>query len=400
MDFTKEQLTELISKHLSKGKGLQDVLELMIESLMRSERREFLNTQPGNKGNGYRQGRSYGNGRVLEFRIPRDRYGNFHPTILALLRDQELECERLAGSLYSKGLTQSEVGEIFEEVYGRHYSKGSISRMIEYLREDVDQWLSRSLEAYYPIVFVDAIHIKVHRKDRVETEAFYVTIAVKEDKTREVLGIFNRPSESSTGWQEMFESLQSRGVQSIGLLVADGLKYLEDALARVYPTTPLQKCVTHLKRNMLNKVRHSDKEELSEDLREVFQTGNQYYTSEQAWNAWQQLCEKWGKDYRTIKKMKNDPTYRYYFTYLNYDYRIQSMIYTTNWIERLQRDFRRVLRMRGAMPNEESVIVLMAKTAMEKRAYFRQLPGIDRDKTLFPEKKKMEHPDLINKGSD
>jgi len=399
MDFTKEQLTELISKHLSKGKGLQDVLELMIESLMRSERREFLDTQPGNKGNGYRQGRSYGNGRVLEFRIPRDRYGNFHPTILALLRDQELECERLAGSLYSKGLTQSEVGEIFEEVYGRHYSKGSISRMIEYLREDVDQWLSRSLEAYYPIVFVDAIHIKVHRKDSVETEAFYVTIAVKEDKTREVLGIFNRPSESSTGWQEMFESLQSRGVQSIGLLVADGLKYLEDALAKVYPTTPLQKCVTHLKRNMLNKVRHSDKEELSEDLREVFQTGNQYYTSEQAWNAWQQLCEKWGKDYRTIKKMKNDPTYRYYFTYLNYDYRIQSMIYTTNWIERLQRDFRRVLRMRGAMPNEESVIVLMAKTAMEKRAYFRQLPGIDRDKTLFP-RKQAEHPDLINKGSD
>ncbi|SFF11929.1 IS256 family transposase [Thermophagus xiamenensis] len=399
MDFTKEQLTELISKHITKGKGLQDLLELMIESLMRSERREFLDTHPGNKGNGYRQGRSYGNGRVLEFRIPRDRYGNFHPTILALLRDQELECERLAGSLYSKGLTQSEVGEVFEEVYGRHYSKGSISRMIEYLREDVDQWLSRSLESYYPIVFVDAIHIKVHRKDSVETEAFYVTIAVKEDKTREVLGIFNRPSESSTGWQEMFESLQSRGVRSIGLLVADGLKYLEDALARVYPKTPLQKCVTHLKRNMLNKVRHSDKEELSEDLREVFQTGNQYYTGEQAWNAWQQLCEKWGKHYRTIKKMKNDPTYRYYFTYLNYDYRIQSMIYTTNWIERLQRDFRRVLRMRGAMPNEESVIVLMAKTAMEKRAYFRQLPGIDRDKTLFPGKQ-VEHPDLINKGSD
>ena len=103
MNFTKEQLTELISKHLTKGKGLQDLLELMLESLMRSERREFLEAQPGNKGNGYRKGRSYGNGRVLEFRIPRDRYGNFHPTILALLRDQELECERLAGSLYSKG---------------------------------------------------------------------------------------------------------------------------------------------------------------------------------------------------------------------------------------------------------------------------------------------------------
>ena len=112
------------------------------------------------------------------------------------------------------------------------------------------------MESYYPILLVDAIHIKVHRKRSVETEAFYVVMAVKEDKTREVLGIFNRPSESATGWGEMFLSLQDRGVKNIGLLVADGLRYLEDALAKAFPGTPLQKCVTHLKRNMFSKVRH------------------------------------------------------------------------------------------------------------------------------------------------
>lgn len=159
MDFTKEQLSDVFIKHLDREKGLQDLMELLIESMMRAERRDFLDSYPGNKGNGYRQGKSYGNGRVLEFRIPRDRYGNFHPTILALLRDQEVECEQLASSLYCKGLTQSQVGEVFGEVYGKHYSKASISRMIEYLKADVDQWLTRSLETYYPIVFVDAIHI-------------------------------------------------------------------------------------------------------------------------------------------------------------------------------------------------------------------------------------------------
>jgi transposase-like protein len=385
MDFTKEQLSDVFIKHLNREKGLQELMELMIESMMQAERRDFLDVNPDNKGNGFRQGKSYGNGRVLEFRIPRDRYGNFHPTILALLRDQEVECEQLASSLYCKGLTQSQVGDVFGEVYGKHYSKASISRMIEYLRADVEVWLNRSLERYYPILFVDAIHIKIHRKRSVENEAFYVVMGVKEDKTRDVLGIFNRPSESATGWKEMFYALRERGVKKVGLVVADGLPYLEDSLAEAYPETDLQKCTTHLKRNMLNRVRHGDKMQLAEDLREVFRTGDRYYTPEKGWKAWQQLCEKWGKDYRSIKKMGNDPFYRYYFTYLKYHPRIQAMIYTTNWIERLQRDFRRVLRMRGAMPNEESVIVLMAKTAMDKTAYHRALPGIDMDKDLFPD---------------
>ena len=195
MDFTKEQLSEVFIKHLDRERGLQDLMEIMIEGMMRAERREFLDYSPGNKGNGYRQGKSYGQGRVLEFRIPRDRYGNFHPAILAILKDQEVECEQLASSLYCKGLTQSQVGEVLGEVYGTWYSKSSISRMIEYLRSDVEKWLDRWLESYYPVVFVDAIHIKVHRKRSVEVEAFYVAMAVKEDKTREVLGIFNRPSE-------------------------------------------------------------------------------------------------------------------------------------------------------------------------------------------------------------
>ena len=385
MDFTKEQLSDVFIKHLNREKGLQELMELMIESMMQAERRDFLDATPDNKGNGFRQGKSYGNGRVLEFRIPRDRYGNFHPTILALLRDQEVECEQLASSLYCKGLTQSQVGDVFGDVYGKHYSKASISRMIEYLRADVEVWLNRSLESYYPILFVDAIHIKVHRKRSVENEAFYVVMGVKEDKTRDVLGIFNRPSESATGWKEMFYALGERGVKKIGLVVADGLPYLEDSLAEVFPESDLQKCTTHLKRNMLNRVRHGDKMQLADDLREVFRTGDRYYTPEKGWKAWQELCAKWGKDYRSIKKMGTDPFYRYYFTYLKYHRRIQAMIYTTNWIERLNRDFRRVLRMRGAMPNEESVIVLMAKTAMDKTAYRRALPGIDRDKELFPE---------------
>jgi transposase-like protein len=384
MLLTKEQLSSVISKHAERENGLQDLMEVMLESMMLSERREYLNGYPSNKGNGFRQGRSYGQGRVLEFRIPRDRYGNFHPKILALLRDQENECERLAGSLYCRGMTQSQVGEVFGEIYGEQYSKASISRMIEYLRSDVDQWLHRSLESYYPVLFIDAIHIKIHRKRSVDTEAFYVALGVKEDKTREVLGIFNRPSESATGWEEMLTELKSRGLNRIGLLVADGLTGLCSALSSVYPSTPLQRCVTHLKRNMLNRVRHGDKQELSQDLSSVFRVGQPDYGREQAWMRWEGLCRKWGSDYRSIKNMLDQIDYKDYFTYLDFHPQIQSMIYTTNWIERLNKDFRRVLRMRGAMPNEESVLVLMGKTAMDKSCYQRCLPRVDLDQKLFP----------------
>lgn len=169
------------------------------------------------------------------------------------------------------------------------------------------------------------------------------------------------------------------------LICADGLKGLEDAISAVFPGTPLQRCATHLKRNLPGCVRNGNKGELAGNLRLVFHRGDCNYTVERAWEQWQALCEKWGQDYRSFRRRAEDPTYKAYFTYLNYEARIQSMIYTTNWIERLQKDFRRVTRMRGAMPSEESVLLLMGKTAMDKKSYLRPVPRIDLDRELFPE---------------
>ena len=384
MDLTKLQLSELICKHAEKKNGLHDLMEIMIESMMVAERGEFLADNPGNKGNGYRPGSTYGQGRKLEFRIPRDRYGNFHPQILAILRDQEEECDRLAGVLYTKGLTQEQVGDVFDQIYGQHYSKASICRMVECVRTQVNEWLERGLEEYYPVVFVDC-DIKIHRKRSVATEAFYVALAVTEEGTREVLGIFNMPQESATGWGDIFDRMKDRGLKRIGLIVADGIKGLDTVIGEKFPGTPLQRCVTHLKRNMFAKVRHGDKAALAADLRDVFRTGQRDYTVEMAWTKWQQMCDRWGKDYRAIKLLRNNADYKAYLTYLNYAPEIQSMIYTTNWIERLNRDFRRVTRMRTAMPNEDSVLTLMGSLAMDHKPFDRILPNITVDRTLFPD---------------
>ena len=117
MHFTKVQISELMRKHAEKANGHHDLMEIMLESMMVAERSEFLREYPSNKGNGYRPGHAYGQGRKLEFRIPRDCHGNFHPRILAILRNQEEECDRLAGALYTKGLTQKQVGDVFDHLW-------------------------------------------------------------------------------------------------------------------------------------------------------------------------------------------------------------------------------------------------------------------------------------------
>ena len=385
MLLTKEQISEQMRKHAEKKNGLHDLMEIMLESMMVAERGEFLAEHPGNKGNGYRPGHSYGQGKKLEFRIPRDRYGNFHPQILAILRDQEEECDRLAGVLYTKGLTQEQVSDVFDQIYGQHYSKSSISRMVECVRTQVSEWLERGLEEYYPVVFVDCVHIKIHRKRSVASEAFYVALAVTEEGTREVIYIGNMPVESAAGWGEIFDTLKNRGLQRVGLIVADGIKGLDTVVGEKFPGTQLQRCVTHLKRNMFAKVRHGDKAALAADLRDIFRTGQRDYTVETAWSKWQDMCDRWGKDYLSIRRMRDNSDYKAYLTYLNYAHEIQGMIYTTNWIERLNRDFRRVTRMRTAMPNEESVITLMGSVAMDHKAFDRTLPNITVDKKLFPD---------------
>ena len=128
---------------------------------------------------------------------------------------------------------------MFEQIYGQQYSKSSISRMVECVRTQVNEWLERGLEEYYPVVFVDCVHIKFHRKRSVASEAFYVALAVTEEGTREVIYIGNMPVESATGWGEIFDTLKDRGLQRVGLMVADGIKGLDTIVGGKIPRHPV-----------------------------------------------------------------------------------------------------------------------------------------------------------------
>jgi putative transposase len=366
MELTNLQIESVLKEFLNKEKGLNEILEMVMNSLMYSERESYLESDEGkNKGNGYRLGKAFGRGKQLELRIPRDRLGQFYPVLLTLLRDQDSQIYDLSFALYSKGLTTRDIGDVLEVIYGRNYSKSTISNINVSFYEQMEDWRRRDLDKEYLVVYIDAIWEKVKR-DTIRSEAFYIIMGLKKDFTREVIGIVNIPTESSVGWEHALSELKEIGVEDIHLFVSDGLKSLETAVSKVFNKSVHQKCIVHLQRNLLAHVRSEHKQEVANDFKEVLSPDDKKYTKELAFERLEAFCQKWGKYYRHIKRLPQKEDICYYFNYLDYNYQIRRMIYTTNWIERFNKSCRRTLKIRNSFPSPEAALALITSVAIEK----------------------------------
>lgn len=382
MHFTQEQVKEILSEIVQKEDGLNTILKMSLEALMKSER-NVHNVQNGDYSNGYRSRRAFGDKQMLELQVPRTRQGGFYPVILGLLKNQEQEARNIAFHLYRSGLTTEQVGDIFEEIYGHHYSTSQVSRMFDDARGEVSLWLNRPLEPYYPLAYIDACFISTRRGDSVSKEAYYTLLAVRPDRTREVLGVYNYPTEGSLSWESIFEDLKKRGLQRIGLFVSDALTGIEDAIWKHFSQAKVQLCVVHLQRAFLKEVKPKHREEFSDDFKDVFRCDDRNDSLSKIKNRFDALCDKWSSYYPYFKKRKDNERNCLYFTYVEYDYRIRSMLYTTNWVERLNRDYKRTTRMRGALPSPESTLLLLAGVSMTRKAYERKVPKLDYEQELF-----------------
>ena len=381
MRFTQAQFTNIIEGILTKEDGLNTILKTTLEALMKIERSEHQK-RTLDYGNGYRYRKVFGHGKMIELKVPRTREG-FYPVILGLLKDQQQEAHNLAFELYKSGLTTEQVGGIFDQLYGKYYGTSQVSRMFDDAREEISSWLNRPLDDYYPIVCIDATFIPTRRVDHVTKEAYYTVLGVRSDCTREVLGVFNFPTEGSTQWVSIFEQLRARGVQKIDLVVSDALTAIEDAVWKVYGNSQVQLCTIHLVRNFMKEVKPKHKKELAIDFNEVFRTDDRRDSKQEARSRFTAFCDKWAKYYSYFQKQKENPRTELYFTYIGYDYRIRSMIKTTNWIERLNRDFKRTTRMRGALPSPEATLLLLGAVARDKKAYHRKVPRLTYEKHKF-----------------
>ena len=380
LNFTQEQVTKILEEIAQEKDGYNKILKLSLEALMRAERK-IHNESSGDVSNGYRWRKAFGFQKQLKLQVPRSRLHQFYPVLLAVLKDQDREIRELSFKLYGSGLTTEQVGDIFNEIYGKKYSTSQISRLFDYAREDVKDWLERPLHYYYPIIYIDATYISTRRGESVSKEAYFTILGVLPDRTREVLAIINFPTESATAWREVAQNLKKRGVKKIDLVVSDALTGIEESMASVFSDISHQFCVFHLKKNVLSHIKPKDKPAIVEELKEVIKTDDPNDSIEKAWQRWVKFIDNHSMKYPSLQKMKNE-RYRHYFTYVKYDYRIRSMLYTTNWIERLNRDYKRTTRMRGALPNPDATILLLGYVAMNNKAYKRKIPKLNYDKSF------------------
>ncbi len=366
MNLTKKQTEDVLSKFLTKENGLNDVLQMVLNGLMLSERTVHLSSAKNNKANGYRMANVFGHGHQIELRVPRDRRSDFIPTILALFRDQESYLKEVSFQMYSKGLTTRDIEDVMGTIYGSHYSKSKISQINVSFYEQMESWRNRTIDSHYLCLYIDGIVVKLKRGNKYENECFYIIMGLKEDATREIVSIVNFPTESSIGWQEVFKSLQLRGIKSVGLIVSDGLSGLDQVVTKTFPNTPHQKCIVHLHRNLQSRVRTKDRKELASDLRTILSPDDTSNNWEKVEEGIKQMSKKWESKYKNLSRYMDTMDWSPYFVYLDYRVNIRRMIYTTNWIERFNKSCRRTLKVRGAFPSEESVLALLSSVAKDK----------------------------------
>ena len=250
-----------------------------------------------------------------------------------------------------------------------------MSRLSGAYYEEIQEWLARRLSSHYLAVYIDATFCNTRRDGSVSKEAYYTMLGLLPDGSREVLTVVNHPTEGIIAWEMELEALKERGVEQIDLIISDALSGIENAVCSAFPTALHQLCVVHFKRKVLNTVSTKDKAEVGEELKALFPVEHTDMTPLAAYENLRTFARRWGKKYPSLARLDRERNAAY-FTYLRFPESVRRMIYSTNWVERLNRCYKRTLLMRGAMPSPASVVYLLGSVAKEKTEgmYARRLP--------------------------
>ena len=308
----------------------------------------------GNSRNGHSAKTVLTDDGSIDLSIPRDRAGTFEPILVpkGVTRLDGFDSKII--SLYARGLSVREIQAHLYELYGTEVSPDLISRVTDAVLEEVKEWQNRPLDALYPIVFFDALRVKVRDEGIVKSKSVYVALALDTEGQKHVLGLWIEQTEGAKFWLKVMNDLKTRGLNDILIAVVDGLKGFPDAIAAVYPRTMVQTCIVHLIRNSLAFVSWSDRKAIVPDLKAIYGAVN----AEAALERLDAFEAKWGKRYPTIA-----PTWRRAWDYVTplfaFPPAIRKMIYTTNAVESLNRSLRKVIKTRGSFPTDDAALKLL-----------------------------------------
>ena len=334
----------------------RDVINQVMEVEMDEElgRERCQRAPEGTQRPNYRNGYSKKNVKTqlgeVEIKVPRDRNGTFEPKIIAKHCRNADGMEDKILSLYACGMSQRDISEQIKELYDVDISPELVTKITEKIMPEVVAWQNRPLEAVYPFVFMDAIHYKVREDHRYVTKAAYVVLGITMDGRKDILGVWIGEHESSKFWLNVLNDLKSRGVVDVYLFCTDGLCGMPQAIQAVYPQSRLQRCIVHQIRCSTRYVSYKDIRQVTTDLKKIYTSA----TEEEAMQHLEDFAEKWRGKYPSCVKSWEE-NWDVLSTFFEYPQEIRKIIYTTNIIEGLNRQFRQITKNKPSFTNDDSL---------------------------------------------
>ncbi len=368
MAITKEVLQELLKDYkgpedLTGENGLlKQLTKALVESAMGAELAGHLGYEKSEAGEKLTENRRNGSSTKtvrtdqgpLELEVPRDRDATFEPRIVEKHQREFAGFSEKILSMYSRGMTTREITEHLKEIYGTEVSPQFITTVTDGVVESLEEWRNRELDAVYPIVFFDAIVVKVRESGHVVKRSIYMALGINLEGKKELLGLWLGEGEGAKFWLSIMSELKNRGLKDILIAAVDGLTGFPDAIHTVYPDTDVQLCIVHVVRSSLKFVSYKDRKAVAGELKRIYTAA----TEETALVALEEFCSVWDEKYPMIGKSWKD-RWTEIIPFLAYPAEIRKVIYTTNAIESLNYSVRKVTRNRLAFPTADAAMKLV-----------------------------------------
>ena len=368
MPITSKVLDEILKNYekpedlFNENGLLQQLTKALVERALNGEMTHHLGYEKhnpdgnnsGNSRNGSTPKTLKGKRGQVEIEVPRDRNSEFEPQLVKKNQTRFDGLDEKIISLYARGMTTREIQGHLEEIYGVEVSPSPISNVTDAVLDEVRAWQSRPLDSVYPILYLDALRVKVKSQGRVVNKAIYLAFGVNLQGMKEVLGIWAAESEGAKFWMQVITELKTRGVQDIFIACVDGLKGFPEAIEAIYPETQVQLCLVHLVRHSLFYVSHRDRKDVANDLKLIYQAS----TLEEADRQLDEFADKWNAAYPIIVKSWRSNWTRI-IPMFSFAPEIRKAIYTTNTIESLNMTLRKIIENRSLFPSDEAIFKLM-----------------------------------------
>ena len=340
--------------------ALKDIFGPMFEAMLQGEMNNHLGYDNNskekkateNRRNGYIDKTVKTSMGEMNISVPRDRDGSFEPIIVPKRTKDISDIDRKVISMYAKGMSQRDISDTIEDIYGFKVSHEMISQITDCVLEELNEWQNRPLKKFYPFVFVDCMYVTIRYEYEVKETAVYTILGYDKDGHKDILGLWLQETESKHTWMKIFDEIKQRGVEEIFFISMDGVSGLEEGAKEIFKGVIVQRCIVHLIRNSLKYVPSKDYKKFTANLKLIYGAPNlksalhEFEKFKNTWSKYSGAVDVWERNFKYVEQLFNYPS------------NIRKVMYTTNAIESVNSSFRKVTK-KGAFPNENALLKLL-----------------------------------------